>query len=47
MQANFARVVVGYISALHNFLLEEMDRVAPGKIISSLGKDLHAANQRS
>ena len=31
MQANFARVVVGYISALHNFLEDEKERIAPGK----------------
>jgi len=30
IQGNFNRVVVGYISALHNFLQEELDRVAPG-----------------
>jgi len=30
IQANFNRVVVGYISAVYNFLQEELDRVAPG-----------------
>ena len=28
---NFNRVVVGYISAVHNFLCQELDRVAPGE----------------
>jgi len=30
IQGNFNRVVVGYISALHNYLTEELERVAPG-----------------
>ena len=31
IQGNFNRVVVGYISAVHNFLQEELERVAPGE----------------
>merc|ERR1712018_811189 len=30
IRGNFQRVVVGYISALHHFLQEELERVAPG-----------------
>ena len=30
VRGNFQRVVVGYISALHHFLQEELERVAPG-----------------
>merc|ERR1719318_524136 len=30
IQGNFNRVVVGYISAMHNYLTEELERVAPG-----------------
>jgi len=30
IRGNFQRVVVGYISALHSFLGEELERVAPG-----------------
>merc|ERR1719234_1740620 len=30
VRGNFQRVVVGYVSALHHFLQEELERVAPG-----------------
>jgi hypothetical protein len=31
-------VVVGYISAMHNFLEEEKERIAPGNKDSGLGE---------
>ena len=31
IRGNFNRVVVGYVSAVHSFLTEELDRVVPGE----------------